>query len=102
MRLSTRHIRLQFRALDDAYYAGRLRDWLLERIRLGQPDPSMSTRDLLRLGPVRHASRLNCALRVLARQEAVTVLRCGRRRWVETDAVQLLRVSVGGTEPPKR
>jgi hypothetical protein len=91
MRFSTRHLRLQFPMLDDDDYAGRLRDWLLARARYDQPDPSISTRDLLRLGPVRRVRRLNGALRVLAGHRAVTVLRCGRRRWVRVDTVQLFR-----------
>ena len=68
--------------------ARRLAGWLLARYR-ATGATSLSTRELLRDGPLRRVGRLDEALRLLARDGVLEAMRLGRGRWVQLDAVAL-------------
>jgi hypothetical protein len=70
--------------------ARRLAGWLLARYR-ADGATSLPTRELLRDGPLRRVDRLDEALRLLAAEGVLQVLRLGRRRWVQVDPIVLSR-----------
>ncbi len=72
--------------------AARLARWLLARYR-ADGSTSLTTKDMLRDGPVhlRRVDRLDEALRLLATEGVLKVLRLGRRRWVQVDPIALSR-----------